>query len=269
MCSLVAATRVGTAFDSMPLQSHAALEMRYRSRRRNPTPSQRVRYAKNPGRDGPRRPQRVEFWEDGVRFVAERDDDYGTFNLSSSLWPGVDARDLHFIGYVPWDGRAPRLGAFQSKLDSYGEPVNKDGHPVTARTLRWAAMLLRDARPAKQYYMRLGDIPHTGRSGHLNLDITEGGVSVLKAAQDPITGLWRALPTHGGKSERDYRRMLPSIDGKARPMYLVRGVWVGTGTDGEPLLRGARIVRRLVADITPEAANYYVRVPEFASYREA
>jgi len=98
-----------------------------------------------------------------------------------------------------------------------------------AATEKWA-----DAEPC---FLRYGDLPAGGRSRNHADGSMEAGVSVYRGEILP-SGEARVLPTTTAEFCG-----LQSIAN--RPLYLVEGEEIGVGSDGEPLLRNCRIVRRI------------------------
>lgn len=90
-------------------------------------------------------------------------------------------------------------------------------------------------------YIRFGDVPEDGRSYNNTDDCYEDGVSVYDAEIESVP------------SASDAGAMFVPIGPKTlqiillahRPTYLVTGNKVGTGVDGEPLLRDVEIVSEL------------------------
>lgn len=101
-------------------------------------------------------------------------------------------------------------------------------------------------------FMRFGELPPDGKSRNHYLQKTESGVSVFNA--------WLS----GGSIVPDIQSsgQLHSIQALARrqgPAYLVTGTPVGKGGDNEPVLRDARIVGDIVAEIRDHVVFYTLR----------
>lgn len=91
----------------------------------------------------------------------------------------------------------------------------------------------------KVHYYRWGEPPESGRSRHVISGKYERGVSVYAARLNPINGHLVMDPS--GLKFEHYGSAVSSD----RPVYLMEGDKAGRGSDGEPLLRNARVVRRL------------------------
>ena len=111
-------------------------------------------------------------------------------------------------------------------------------HPATqaaleerkaATTAKWA-----DAKPC---YVRFGKLPPHGRSRNHADGTLEEGVSVFHGERLP-SGEARPLP----KTNQELASLL-SLS-RTRDLYIVTGEEIGVGSDGEPLLRNARIWRK-------------------------
>lgn len=95
------------------------------------------------------------------------------------------------------------------------------------------------AVPAARLYIRYGDLPEGGRSTNHRTGEREEGVSVYPVAwlgpddYAPVLPSREALQTYYSSELHD------------RPAYLVRGRWVGWGSDMEPLLADVQIVQRI------------------------
>jgi len=90
---------------------------------------------------------------------------------------------------------------------------------------------------AKRVFVRFGTLPNSGRSYNYRDNKYESGISVFNA-----------LLLHNGqvivKPNTNYElgSLFTLMD---RDAYIVEGEVIGTGSDGEPLLRNAKIVRKL------------------------
>lgn len=90
---------------------------------------------------------------------------------------------------------------------------------------------------AERGYIRYGDIPAGGYSRNAATGELEKGVSVFYA-EYAKNGEYRPLP----KNNQQLGSLLTLIADK-RPVYRVRGTEVGTGGDGEPVLKIKQIER--------------------------
>lgn len=167
----------------------------------------------------------------------------------------------HWIGYcrypVEWclDGtsdqlgrswpRWPSLDVAKAELIEAGytvseAPINLAGdylvsHPPTLAAQRreeeedrakWAG--------ATPCYVRYGRLPRSGRSRNYADGTLEAGVSVFRGER-LASGEARARPG----TNYELGSLLSLRD---RPLYIIAGREIGLGSDGEPLLAGARIV---------------------------
>lgn len=95
-------------------------------------------------------------------------------------------------------------------------------------------------------YIRFGDIPKNEESCVYNGDELigkENGVSVYPAIIDENGSIIFGL--HLPVTRTTLYTMQYLIEYDNRPCYLVEGDLVGTGTDGEPLIKNVRIVREI------------------------
>lgn len=112
-------------------------------------------------------------------------------------------------------------------------------HPTAARAqtesdaldkAKWA--------DAQQVYLRFGDLPASGRSRNSRDNRDESGVSVFRGLLLP-TGEARPL-----FSRNDELGSFMAGGLLRRPLYVVSGQEIGVGSDGEPVLTNAKVVRR-------------------------
>ena len=87
----------------------------------------------------------------------------------------------------------------------------------------------------EKFYVRFGDLPKDGKSTNHLTGKKEKGVSVIEAKQNLFTGEIELVP-YGSPTFMWVQN---------RPMYEVTGEYVGKGSDGEPLLKNAKILRRI------------------------
>jgi hypothetical protein len=101
------------------------------------------------------------------------------------------------------------------------------------------AQALADARKATEagtpIYLRFGRFPRGQQSTDHSSGRKEAGVSVYRGLLLP-DGSYRLLDTTGAMTGQS--AMIHD-----RPLYQVSGMEVGVGADGEPVLRGAKIVK--------------------------
>lgn len=159
---------------------------------------------------------------DPVRYVLE------SVAAPKRAWGSVaDAkRDLEAEG---WE--------VQQDTDGFGHPRLRATHRATAQLLserqtasaaKWA-----DAQPC---YVRYGDLPPGGASYNYAASRPEPGVSVFRGLL-LASGEAKAVP-----SSHVEEASLLSLAG--RPLYVVDGREIGSGSDGEPLLADCRIIDR-------------------------
>lgn len=142
-------------------------------------------------------------------------------------WASLDeARDeLEAAGYTVSDESVNPIGSY--RVTHIGTQAALDSARAESDT-KWA-----DAEPC---YVRYGDLPEDGRSRNHADGIAEPGVSVFHGQVLP-TGEARARPTN-------HVLFCSMASLRDRPLYVVDGREVGTGSDGEPVLADATIVRR-------------------------
>ena len=100
-----------------------------------------------------------------------------------------------------------------------------------------AATARHDAKwsTAVAVFVRYGDLPANGISANHADGTSESGVSVYRGLHLEATGEAIALPATNAQT-------CGMLTIAARPMYIVSGREVGTGSDGEPVLADAKIV---------------------------
>ncbi|NLX48398.1 MAG: hypothetical protein GXY82_00700 [Methanospirillum sp.] len=92
--------------------------------------------------------------------------------------------------------------------------------------------------PAEDLYVRYGRIPKGGRSlNHATREL-EKGTSVYSGKFDPETGLFDIADTLG-------TGQFQVLEAAGKTPYLVRGEKIGTGSDGEPVLKDAYATHQL------------------------
>lgn len=96
------------------------------------------------------------------------------------------------------------------------------------------------------YYIRFGDIPRNEHSGVYRGEVKIGeeiGVSVYSAIIDEEENISLGIPLPINKDTLD--TFVHLMEYENRPCYLVTGRLVGKGSDGEPLIRNVRIIRKI------------------------
>jgi hypothetical protein len=101
-----------------------------------------------------------------------------------------------------------------------------------------------DIVDGQSYYVRFGDPPASGRSLNYATGSIEAGVSVYSAL-GRHGKLVIEVPQDGGWAEEDLRSRLRSDDS----IYIVKGDHIGTGGDGEPLLKDVRVWKRVKREL--------------------
>ncbi len=122
-------------------------------------------------------------------------------------------------------------------VDGYNCPWITISHPETAAALD-AAHAASDAKWAKAIpcYVRYGKLPKGGKSRNYATGELERGVSVFRGEVLP-SGEARALP---GNNVLAASMVLL----RDRDLYVVSGVEIGTGSDGEPVLKNCKIIAK-------------------------
>ncbi len=140
----------------------------------------------------------------------------------------------HKLGWAAFDYKGNLLKKGMGSAEPTDEALNQASKYAKQLSIKW-----KGKKPiVKSQYLRFGDIPKSGKSAHL---IKEGkfekGVSVYELKGD-IHGKYKI-------DLKDYKfAHLGQALKNDRPAYIVSGKVVGYGSDGEPLLKGAKIVRK-------------------------
>ncbi|BDQ36294.1 hypothetical protein SYK_06540 [Pseudodesulfovibrio nedwellii] len=129
----------------------------------------------------------------------------------------------------------------ESKSLGSGVPEAKIIHKATAI----ADQLAKESHDkkwgeAEDVFVRYGDIPEGGISFNYRDNISEEGVSVYHGKYLPKSGEAIAIP----KYNQEMGTFLELKAGE-RPLYVVDGEKIGTGSDGEPVLKNAKIRVRI------------------------
>ena len=124
----------------------------------------------------------------------------------------------------------------------------RDGYNRPCWVLTHRATLAEDARRKAQHraiwdqaspcYVRYGKLPVGGHSTNNADGRREAGVSVFRGKYRQDLGLAIAIPEHTYE-------LGTWLHLQTRPMYIVDGEEIGTGSDGEPLITNARIVAEI------------------------
>jgi hypothetical protein len=171
--------------------------------------------------------------------------------LSGSCWnPTVAGYALEGVGNLDYSAlRWKTFDGAVAALTAMGFVLSCGTRSTDPRTQSWTfvhvetATALQDAkeadarawRAATPCFVRYGNLPRGGRSRNYADDTLEVGVSVYRGEQLP-DGRARARP----QTNQEFvgRHFLTD-----RPLYVVSGDEIGTGSDGEPVLAHCRIVR--------------------------
>jgi hypothetical protein len=140
-----------------------------------------------------------------------------------------------------WDDpvEAEQDRVIERKKDGHGAVQLIIEHPPTAAKLadlsnadsiKWAN--------AKPCFVRYGRLPPNGRSRNHADGTLEAGISVYRGERLP-SGEARALARTNQEQVG-----IANFDHLHVPLYIVRGDVIGNGSDGEPLLANAKIIRR-------------------------
>lgn len=144
-----------------------------------------------------------------------------------------DSRDP--LGWARYDKRGRRTA---QGTDRFTRP---DDAALSCADETAANIMRRGDAPRKRFYLRYGDLPSGGRSVNHATGKKEAGVSVYAAKWEPVSGRWRL----DGNAELG-AALFSAAQG--RPVYLVSGEEVGRGSDGEPVLKKAKIVAGMAYD---------------------
>jgi len=92
-----------------------------------------------------------------------------------------------------------------------------------------------------KFFVRFGGLPTNGKSTNYSTGKFEKGVSVISASQNLIDG----------SIELDIYGSAPSwLWVMDRPLYEVSGKIIGAGSDGEPVLKNAKIVKEITDKVS-------------------
>ena len=108
----------------------------------------------------------------------------------------------------------------------------------------------------RERYVRFGGLPESGYSKNYATGETERGVSVYREVQ--VDGTWYLDNKNGAG--------LTTFNVSGRPKYEVDGELIGPGSDDEPVLGNASIVRRLKDGLRPPVAVKAVGTSDGRSY---
>lgn len=158
-----------------------------------------------------------------LRSVAKDDPNIRASTFEEALSKAID------IGYSIKEIKDPRHGWTKAILvhqptQDYADAASNKFHD------KWDN--------ADNAWVRYGELPEGGRSKNYAENALEPGVSVFSGKVVPGTDEGMALPKYN-QELGSYLSLL------SRPLYQVEGEFIGNGSDGEPVLRNARIIRQL------------------------
>ena len=129
-------------------------------------------------------------------------------------------------------------------IEMFSSVGKKDWRDIpTEKIIAW---LEKQGESDKSLYIRFGNIPTNGKSKVYNGEIETGieeGISVYPAFEDKKGNMILGLSLPITKTSLHTQQALLEYDN--RPCYLVTGDYVGKGTDGEPLIKNAKIIKEI------------------------
>lgn len=150
-------------------------------------------------------------------------------NCPEREWPYVSKDVSGIVAEMESDGWTCTV-----TQDGYGAPLIRLIHTATQAVIDKAAVAAADKfANAQKGYIRFGKCPKGGRSVNHRDNTLESGVSVFEAE---FIG-------------KDYRVLVDSVlevsylSAKDRPAYRIYGEVVGTGADGEPVLKVSKTIK--------------------------
>ena len=150
-------------------------------------------------------------------------------NYPARKWPYTSKDVSHIVAEMEAEGWECEV-----THDGYNAPVIKCTHLATQSIIDAKIKEYDDKfKNAERGFVRFGDIPKCGYSINHRDKIPEAGVSVFEA--EFVGNSFRPILTP--QLEVTY------VACQGRPAYRVYGDVVGTGADGEPVLRVKRIVK--------------------------
>lgn len=88
-------------------------------------------------------------------------------------------------------------------------------------------------------YIRFGDIPQSGKSTNHLIGIRQSGVSVYKCRIYDNNSVYIQMPSIFGTSLSSLSAILE------RPIFIISGNYIGTGSDGQPILQNCKIINEV------------------------
>ena len=163
----------------------------------------------------------------------------GFWAMSSTALDIPAALDAHYESPEAAELAAIEAGwvVIDRGVDGYNCPWITISHPETAAALE-AAIARSNAKWAKATpcYVRYGKLPRGGKSRNHATGEFESGVSVFRGEVLP-SGEARALPDNNVLAAS-------MVSLRDRDLYVVSGVEIGTGSDGEPVLKNCKIIAK-------------------------
>ena len=213
-------------------------------------------------------------WQDILPTILENRDwlkfyarlDWNNFNSIGNT-PWFDKQKMQFTFYdvpaVYLDSKERKLFPDREivKLKINGKPTTRTIYsnvlPIALKLCRkYVLSRSKFIRENKDYldktvYIRYGDWPEHGKSkNHLvtketGKDVWENGLSVYHCELDIDAGHWEIELSI---NEDTISGTLSSLYHSNRPIYLVAGEEIGEGSDGEPLLKNVKVLKKLRKD---------------------
>lgn len=146
-------------------------------------------------------------------------------------WDYLSKDVSHIVAEMESDGWQCSVGK-----DGYNAPRITCTHIATQAVID-NAQKLNDAKfaNAERGYIRFGDLPESGYSTNYRDNTQETGISVFNA-EFTADGSYRVLLS----TQYEHASLLHFTD---RPAYRIYGEVIGTGADGEPVLKVSKAVK--------------------------
>ncbi len=173
-------------------------------------------------------------------------------NIRYTEAPGIEGKVIRIDGWEEDGHRMTGNGHWMIFDPSTGEELARGtdwiSTPTEAEAVSWqekakelaAKWKGRVTDLNKTLYIRYGRFPPSGQSRNYASGMLETGISVYPAKYDLVSGGIIFDDNYGVWQDGTL------ISVMHRTPYLVEGEYVGDGSDGEPLLRNARKVAKLV-----------------------
>jgi len=154
------------------------------------------------------------------------------YEYEITLWKDGYRAWLRLDGHTHW-----------AEYDYEGNLLRKSdpqfGHEMPEDALSELPSIIRTMHKpvVRDFYIRFGELPKSGKSMNWASETQENGVSVYDASFNPMTGLYNP---YGALPGAEINYLI-----KGANIYLVTGEEVGRGSDGEPLLKDVKTVATL------------------------